>query len=158
MVDMTSISSAVLSLKAATDIAKSLMDLKASSAIQGRVIELQAEILAAQSSALAAQSDQFSLLQRIGELETDMAELEAWNAEQKRYKLTNFGGGTFAYELKPEEALGEPAHRICANCYQKRTRSILQSHGTTYGMQELMFCPECKTEFRLGVLRDPDLA
>jgi len=40
-------------------------------------------ILAAQSSALAAQSDQLSLLEEIRGLKTQMAQLEAWDAQKK---------------------------------------------------------------------------
>jgi hypothetical protein len=152
MVDMASISAAVTGLKTATDIAKGLMDLKTTAEVQGKVIELQGVILAAQSSALAAQSDQFTLLERIRELEREMAQLEAWDAEKKRYKLKDYGGGTFAYELKPEEARGEPMHRVCAACYQKRHIAILQFVGQSSG-QDHYRCLACKTDQWFGIHR-----
>jgi hypothetical protein len=116
MVDIGTIASAVGSLNAATQIAKGLLNLHDMQAVQGKVIELQGVILAAQTSALAAQSEQLSLLEEIRGLKAKMAELEAWNAQKKRYQLKDFGGSTFAYELKPEEAQGEPLHRICPAC------------------------------------------
>jgi len=42
----------------------------------------------------------------------EVASIETWNVEKGRYKLTDYGGGTFAYALKPEEAQDEPPHRI----------------------------------------------
>jgi hypothetical protein len=119
--------------------------------VQGKVIELQGVILAAQSSALAAQSDQLALLEDIRGLKQKMADLEAWAAEKKRYKLTDYGGGTFAYALKPDAAEGEPAHRVCADCYQKGHKSILQFIMTTVNRQERHICPSCKTEFNFGM-------
>jgi hypothetical protein len=99
-------------IKTAFDIAKGLKDIDTAASRNAAVIELQEKILAAREA-------QTALLDRIGELEKEMARFETWEAEKKRYKLTDFGAGTFAYSLKPEEANGEPPHRICAACYQK---------------------------------------
>lgn len=149
MIDMASISAAVTSLKTATDIAKGLMEIKTATEIQSKVIELQSVILAAQSSALAAQSEQFSLLEKIRQFEAKMAEIEAWKNEADRYQLTDYGGGTFAYSLKPGMERGEPSHRICAACYQKGHKSILQNSGT-YSGREKVHCPRCEQSFFLG--------
>ena len=50
--DIGSIQAAIGSIKTVGDIAKGMMDLKMASKIQSKVIELQREILSAQSSAL----------------------------------------------------------------------------------------------------------
>ncbi len=113
-------------LKSAFDIAKGLKDIDNAARRNAAVIELQEKILAAQS----AQSD---LVELIRELEQKVASFERWEAEKKRYKLTDFGGGTFAYLLKPEATNGEPSHRICAQCYQKSEKSILQFLHRSYG-------------------------
>jgi hypothetical protein len=81
------IAEAVTSLKTASDIAKTLIGLHDSHAIQAKVVELNGIIISAQTSAIAAQSNQFTLLQRIGELEKEIANLEAWTAEKERYEL-----------------------------------------------------------------------
>jgi hypothetical protein len=150
MVDIGTIASAVGSLNAAAQIAKGMLNLHDLQAVQGKVIELQGVILAAQSSALAAQSDQLSLLEEIRGLKAKMADLEAWAAQKKRYQLKDFGGGTFAYELKAEEAQGEPMHRICPTCYEKGHRSILQFDFRTIAGQDRYNCPGCKTQFEFG--------
>jgi hypothetical protein len=157
MVDMASISAAVSSLKTAADIAKAILDLKTSAEIQGRVIELQTLIVTAQASAISAQSDQFTLLQRVNELEAKLARLEAWEAEKSRYQLTDYGGGTFAYALKIEARAGEPDHRICAHCYQHGKKSILQFEGTSEG-QDYYNCPNCKIRFAFGIYRPTPLS
>jgi hypothetical protein len=150
MIDMGSIQAALGSLKAAGDIAKSLMDLKTTAEIQSKVIELQREILSAQSSAISAQMDQSSLLQEKRELEVKMASMEAWEAEAKRYKLTDYGGGTFAYTLKEGMENGEPSHAVCPTCYQKRRKSIFQNTGDDGVGRSVMNCPTCDKNYHLG--------
>jgi hypothetical protein len=54
MVDGASIAAAIGSLKTAADIAKGFLSLKETAAVQGKVIELQGHILAAQSTHLLA--------------------------------------------------------------------------------------------------------
>src|SRR6516162_2494056 len=92
-------------IKTAFDIAKGLKDIDDAARRNAAVIELQEKILTAQQA-------QMALVERIDELEKEVASFEAWAREKKRYKLTDYGGGTFAYALKPEEAQGEPPHRI----------------------------------------------
>jgi hypothetical protein len=135
-------------IKTAFDIAKGLKDIDTAASRNAAVIELQEKILAAREA-------QTALLDRIGELEKEMARFETWEAEKKRYKLTDFGAGTFAYSLKPEEANGEPPHRICAACYQKNRKSILQFAHHSVG-QDYFDCPECKTKQAFGIYSRPD--
>jgi hypothetical protein len=150
MVDVSAIAGVMSSLKVAGDITKAAVGLRDAQALQTKVIELQGVILSAQSSAITAQTDQFSLLERVRDLETKMAQLEAWEAEKQRYKLTDYGGGTFAYELKPEAAGSEPMHRLCATCYQQGHKAILQFDFRTSAGQDKYNCYTCKTPFEFG--------
>ena len=151
MIDIGSISSLAGSLKAASDIAKAMIALRDAEAFQAKAIELNREIMSAQSSALAAYSDQAAMIERIGNLEKQIAELEAWEREKERYQLTDHGGGTFTYGLKTGMEGSEPFHRICAHCYQQRRKSILQSHGTFMGGREKVTCHACQGSFMLGL-------
>ena len=125
------------------------MELKTAAEIQGKVIELQGVILAAQSSALAAQSDQFTLLEQIRELKAEMAKLEAWNAQKQRYGLKEIVPGSFAYVLKRSEAKGEPAHAVCAACYERGAKSILQDNNDPLIDKHLLECPSCRATVKL---------
>lgn len=127
----------------------SVKSLKATSdrAIRDRVtIELTEHIL-------SAKEQQMALLDRIRDLEQELMAHEQWAAEKERYKLTDFGGGTFAYELKETHAEGEPPHRICANCYSKSHKSILQNDGMRNSGREAFNCPSCGTQFFFGQYR-----
>lgn len=129
--------------KSALDVAKGLKDITDPTARRAAVIELQEKILTAQAA-------QTALVDRVRELEAQVARFEAWEREKERYQLTDYGAGTFAYALKPEAAGGEPPHRLCAACYQKGHKSILQTEGTTTHKQERCACPECKSVFNFG--------
>src|SRR5580700_4098699 len=92
-------------LKTAFDIAKGLKDIDDAARRNAAVIELQEKIISAQQSHSA-------LVERVHDLEGEVAGFEKWEAEKQRYTLTDFGGNSFAYALKPETANGEPPHRI----------------------------------------------
>lgn len=144
-IDMGSISAAIGSLKAAADITKGFLDLKEAAAVQGEVIKLQGIILSAQSSAIAAQSDQFTVLEEIRELKAKVATLEEEATERQRYALRDISGrGEFAYVVKASEQRGEPAHAICANCYQQGKKSILQFSGKGSDRETYWNCHVCQ--------------
>jgi hypothetical protein len=150
MVDVSAFASAIASLKTAGDIAKAMIGLHDAQAVKAKIIELQTEILSAQQSALSAQSDQFALLERMGQLEKQIAQLEAWEVETQRYQLSDVGMGRLAYTLKPETAGFEPPHSICAACFQHRKKSILQPDMDSWW--STLVCPECKTVIRVKEL------
>jgi hypothetical protein len=106
------------------------------------VIELQEKILAAQQT-------QAALVESVSHLEKEVARFETWETEKKRYALKDYGGGTFAYELKQSEANGEP-HRACPACYQNGRISILQNQGGTYQGREQYHCATCKQQYLFG--------
>lgn len=80
-------------IKAALDILKSIKDFFSSSsaaphqstqAVAVQFVELQKLLI-------ATQQDQSALTQRISELEKNIAQLEDWGEEKKRYKLCMVG-------------------------------------------------------------------
>ena len=142
-------------LKSAGEMAKELVDIRDTVKFGNAVVELQAQIMAAQQAAFSAQEREAAMAEEIRDLKTRMAELEAWDAEKQRYELTDFGSGTFAYLLKPDMSSGEPEHRLCAACYQNGHKSILQFRYQTATRQGKYTCPACKTDVLLGVYSDP---
>jgi len=143
MPDITSIGAALTGLKTAADIAKTLIDMKATAETQGKVIELQSVILAAQSSALDAQAAQSELLKQKRAAEEEVTRMKAWEAERQRYELHEPRQGTFTYRLKDGVEPPEPTHQICAHCYQSGQKSLLQSQQRMPGRSEVLMCPGC---------------
>ncbi len=133
MPDISFASGLLSSFNAAQGIAKALLELKTISEVQGKVVELQSVIMAAQSSALAAQSEQSVLVQRLEDLEKELARLRTWEGEKARYELKALESGTFAYAMKRDASNGEPPHWICSRCYNEGKKSILQSEGDQWG-------------------------
>ncbi len=156
MPDMGAIAAGLSALQAAGDIAKSMMGLRDTAMVQGKVIELQSAILSAQSSALSAQAEQAALLQEIDKLKKEMARLEAWETEKQKYKLVQLADGVFAYSLKEDATGGEPPHEICANCYQQGFISILQREHRFPGRTEHAVCAGCGADLVLSGGRRPD--
>jgi hypothetical protein len=86
-----------------------------------------------------------------------VTELETWDAEKKRYELKEVGLGSLAYVVKESMRGAEPAHQICAYCYQRGHKRILQPGSTGYGKG--LFCPDCKTTISIsitGTVQVPD--
>lgn len=155
---MLVIQSAISSLKTAANIANGFLKLKSIADIQGKVIELQSSILAAQSSALAAQSEQATMIQRIGDLETEIARIKAWEETKQRYELYEPTVGTFVYALKVQGKGTEPTHWICTNCYDNGRRSILQLSRVGHEVNHYI-CPSCKSDIMsVGTRKDLGIA
>jgi hypothetical protein len=151
MVDVSAIAGTVSALKGAIDITQAMIGLRDAQAIQTKVIELNSKILEAQSSAFLANEERSALIERVGRLEQEIAALKAWNAEKNRYELTQWGNGAFAYVLKETEQAGEPRHALCANCYQRGAKSILQSNGEPRWMLHAWECPSCRAAVKASV-------
>lgn len=109
-------------LKTAFDIAKGLKEIDDATKRNSAVIDLQSTILTAQQA-------QGELLNENEALKRENAALKAWEAEKQRYELLDLYQGLFAYVPKIGEERGEPPHAICATCYQRGTKSILQTNG-----------------------------
>jgi len=127
------------------NIAKSLKDMNDVAVRNAAISELWEQIFTAQSRYAAA-------VEEIRDLEKKLAKFENWETEKQRYKLTDFGGGTFAYLLKPEVANGEPAHRLCAHCHSEGHKAILQFSARSQG-QDYYDCLRCKTRQAFGKYR-----
>lgn len=132
-------------IKTAFDMAKGLKDIHDAALRNTAVIELQEKILTAQQA-------QASLIERISDLEKEVAAFETWSAEKQRYELKDVGLGTLAYVVKETMRGTEPPHQICASCYQRNKKSILQPRDI--GHDQLLICPapECKAQIKVGEL------
>lgn len=135
------------SLAAASEIAKAMVGIRDATLLQTKAFELTREIVAAQQGALATQAAQFALLDKISQLEKEVARLEHWDSEKERYELQDVYFGCFAHALKPDRAASEPPHWICSACYQRGRKQILQPHPIPEGRRTGWRCPDCKSDF-----------
>ena len=120
------------------DAAKALKEMNDANIRNTAVMELQEKIL-------SAQREQAELIEMVGTLKARVAELEAWDADKKRYKLTDAGGGVMAYSLKEGMEDGDPPHYLCAACYNEGHKSNLQPE-----MRDPGRCDRCTSSEHFG--------
>ena len=164
MIGMSEIAGAFTALKAAKDIAESMKDLRDTALIQGKVAELQSKILDAQSAAFAANEERSTLINRVGELEKEVADTKAWVAEKEKYTLTDLLPNSsrmttiYAYVEKDKASTPETTHKLCANCFDSGKKSILQGESRTPGMHRVLVCHHCGSDLYLSGARTPEHA
>lgn len=148
--DITSISAAINSLKAAKDIIQGMMKLKSSADVQTKVIELQNQILLAQGNALDAKTEYSSLLDRVEALQKELVRLKAWEQERTNYVLKEVSSGNFAYVLKDSTKAEEPQHWLCCQCFNDGYKSVIQFSGHKE-FHRVFLCNRCKTTLLVRV-------
>jgi hypothetical protein len=117
---------ATTGLKAISDIAVGLQNLKTTAEIHAKAIELNQQILAVQKELFAAHAAQTALVDRVRDLEGQIARMKNWDAQKQRYKLAAPFPGCMVYALQKSMSGGETPHYLCASCFDKGERSILQ--------------------------------
>jgi hypothetical protein len=130
-------------LKTAYELVKDLVNLRDAVASQGKVAELQRQILNALESAIDANQERVTLMETISELRGKIAQLEAWNTEKDRYKKVEVAPGMIAYTLKEGMEGGEPAHYACTDCYSDNKISILKRETWDPGDCKVLSCHRC---------------
>lgn len=93
--------------------------------------KLYADILSAQRGAMTAQANEAALLEQVSELKKRVTDLEAWEREKQRYQLVALAPNVIAYSVKESARGAEPAHLICANCYNGGKKSYLNQTTQT---------------------------
>jgi Zn finger protein HypA/HybF involved in hydrogenase expression len=128
--------------KSLYDSAKALKDINDAAIRNGAIIELQEKIVAAREA-------QATLLERIRELEKEVADFKTWDTEKQKYEMKVLSPEAIVYSLKTQIPGAEPAHYICANCYEDGKKSFLQRKPANriatehFGEKDKLICPRC---------------
>lgn len=146
------ITAGLASIKTISDLTSLIIKSKVSDAVREHAIELQSQIISLQSAVLGLQSQYQALLAEKDELKKQLIGLENWEAEARNYELIEIAPSVFAYAIQPEEDSSTPVHWLCANCFQNKQKSILQSKGMTVNGTDY-HCARCKTSFHDPVHR-----
>lgn len=151
MPDMTTIAAALTSFDALKNIAQAMIGLRDAQAFQAKLIEFNSALIEAQTRVFEVNEERSALIERVHDLEKQIADLEAWETEKQRYALKAIAHGSFAYVLKSEAQGSEPPHQICAACYQRGKKSILQMMPRSnvraqVGVPQKYRCPACGSE------------
>lgn len=114
---ISEITAAVQGAKALGDILKATHELKDSNTLVAAVSDHYAKLIVAQTAVMASHEKQLTLTNRISDLEKKIVELEDWNREAERYKLTELCTDITIFDLKPGMENGEVATRLLAQKY-----------------------------------------
>lgn len=144
------------SLKSASEAAKALIELRDTAKIGQATIELQGKIAAAQQLALAAQQEQAALISQIDDLKKQVVQFEDWEREKQRYEMETLPPGIHMYRLKAGMENGEPPHKICADCYNNRKKSLLHVKSQFKGVTHWQ-CNSCVFSEKSGRAEAPDI-
>lgn len=84
------------------------------------------------NSLIRLQTEQLAMQSAILDFQEEQRRIERFRTEADRYELKKTEQGSLVYELKPSHAGGDPDHCICATCYEKQIKSVLQpvAHNT----------------------------
>jgi hypothetical protein len=141
MVDISTISAVLSSLKTAGDMAGTLVDLKVSADVQAKVISLNRIILEAQRQSMQAAEEAQELRGRVADLEAEIKRLGDQSAAvAKLTRRTPFYFGDDA---------GDP---FCPRCVEQDVRlshMVMAPH--TQGGKRVWNCPSCKTEIAAAI-------
>ena len=144
MPDAADFAALFTSLKAVTDLTKFFIDAHDAGVVRTKAIELQREIIATQQGAIAANLAHTATLHRIGELEKEVADLKAWDAEKEKYQLVPVKlvspGQHAPLAYAPKEQTAEPLHLLCPTCFEDRIKSILQTETRSPPLAEVLVC------------------
>lgn len=123
--------SAYQGLKSAKDIADGIHALDTRVEVQTRATQLLGIISDLQGTLLDMQTQMAAMAQRNAELEQRLLQMQHWQREETRYRLHRTDAGGFVYRYQGgADGRDEPPHELCADCYQKGIKSILQAAGT----------------------------
>jgi len=129
--------------------AKNLKDINDAAVRNEAVADLLQKLVAAMTEYAAAQ-------ERVSNLEQEIKRFETWEADKLRYELKDVRDGAMAYFLKEGVEPPEPPHKICAQCYEDRRKSILQTETRVPGMAEVLVCHHCGSEIYVHGQREPE--
>lgn len=135
---------ALQSLKAVTDIVKSLKNNSSEIKAQKDLLEVYSSLLELKVE-LIVMRDQYAELSDIKrELERKLSDHDHWEQTKSRYELHQIEPGIFVYALKPEFKGDEPLHYLCPSCMEKGQKGILsKTSPRSYEYK----CPMCKWSF-----------
>lgn len=120
------ISAAIQSVKAVSELAKAAGSITNHNELMAAVADVNSKLMEATAVALASQERHSELLNRVAQLERELADLHARHRQAERYLLHKFPTGSLAYRLKDEHESLEPAHYLCAKCVDEGGHTKLQ--------------------------------
>jgi hypothetical protein len=136
---------ALSSIKSISDLVTLIQKAKVDSAVAQKAIELQGAIISLQTAMMGIQAQNQELISEASKLKQQIADMENWETEARKYKLIQLVTDSFVYALEDDQLANQPYHWLCVHCYQNKQKSVLQRSDTRAGGW-ILICPQCKNE------------
>ena len=117
MDDGTSIADLIDNCRAAVGLGRELFKLSNDDKFSTKVSDLNERLLDAQQFAVQAKVEQFQLVERVSELQSELVALKRFREEKKNYKLKNIGRTAYVYAYGPLTNPSGPCHWLCVTCF-----------------------------------------
>lgn len=130
-------------------LAQQALKIRDAAGIQPIIVEFTSKLM-------DAQQHHALLVKRITDLEQQLMKFENWETEKQRYELVKLEPGIFLRRVKVGMENGEPAHEICANCYDNGKKSLLHNLGHVNGLTHWK-CHSCGFDERSGAFNAPKI-
>ena len=148
--ELPDIQTALSSLKAAVEIAKSIRESKSREETHEKVANLQGSLIENQLFSIALVESHHKLAKRVEELEDLLKKANDWGDQEKRYTLIcPWHNLAQVYALKGEHSNEESPHFVCTNCFHNKKRVILGHVISARGFARLI-CPSCRASIDTG--------
>jgi regulator of replication initiation timing len=129
---------------------KSLASLPGCKELKSKINELENIIFDLRNTIVSLQTENVRLHSETVKIRDEYAKAqaddEAWAETAKKYQLSEQGGpGSLVYMKKESTGVTEPNHALCANCFAKKKKSVLQFSG--HRPEGAVYkCFECSSE------------
>jgi hypothetical protein len=152
-------------LKAASDAAEKILEVKGILEFGDEIRELHTNVLAGLKAARVAELEQASMQQEILALKREVSDLKASKTKLERYELKRLPPGVYVYALKEAEKGTAEQPYMCVKCFNSGVISPLNSIMTFNGIETLR-CITCNSDVKTGystpskpvrVIRDYDI-
>lgn len=115
--------------------------------VEGQIQQLSELTQKMLANSLAMVQLEHDLRNKARMLEERLKEVENWEKEKEFYELKNISPhNAFAYMLKGSSGTPDTEYRLCATCFEKRKKSILQPEPTR---PKVLRCYKCDLEIPL---------
>lgn len=126
---------AISAIGAAFKLARELVSSHADEKLKRDLGELAGLLFEAQTNSMAVKIENTALLDDKRDLEAELVRLKDWAAERERYALVRLWdySPAVAYGLLESKSNGQPAHFLCANCFDQTKKSFLGPYAAAIG-------------------------
>ena len=142
------VSATIASVKALGELIGKMKDSTESRHMGAAFREAQNQLISLQSAIMLARESEAAAKERVQSLEAKIAEMQKWDVDAKRYHLHTLAPGFLVYALKPGMEDGEPPHFLCANCFNKRQKSLIQQDYSPIGKKYV--CHACSADVKVS--------